>query len=157
MEENRKNPKMNKGFASINLAIAGYDDVPDPIYEIMEIRAFYHRLYKKVPYFLFYVSPINKIPYYILCCLADIDVKARSGAWKSPIQLAKETGSMEAIGETTVEVRLDGEIGYSIIEAIQAHAEKIGFVDDHVELPIMYKIIEGMIKVEERENKYINE
>lgn len=155
IKENEQNPKMRKGFSSIGLFIQGWDDVPDPIYEIMEIRRFYMKLYRKIPHFLFYVSPLGNIPHYILACLADIEVKARHGNFASPIELTRKQGHIKDVGSTTIEIQLPGEIGYHIIDSIKEHAERIQFEDEHEELPVIYKFIEQTIKKNDRLNKYM--
>jgi len=154
MKENEKNPKMRKGFSSIGLFIQGWEDVPEPIYEIMEIRRFYMKLYRKMPYFLYYIAPIMELPPYILACLSDIEVKARHGKFVSPLELMKNEGHTRNIGATTIAVGLPGEIGYGMIHAIENHAKTLQFQDEGEELPIIYKLIESAIKEEERLNKY---
>lgn len=154
VKENEKNPKMNKGFASIAIFIQGWDDVPEPIYEIKEIRRFYQRLYRKMPHFLYYVAPIEKVPFYIIACLGDVEIKDRQGKFMSPMELVIKEGTTADIGSTLIEIRLSGEVGYKMIEEIQAHVETIKFEDKHEELPTVYSLIEKCIKKDERLNKF---
>lgn len=154
MKENEKSPRMRKGFASIGLFIQGWEDVPEPIYEITEIRRFYMKLYRKMPHFMYYIAPIGNLPQYILACIGDIEVKARHGNFVSPLELMKNEGHTRNIGATTISVSLPGEIGYTMIESIEKHAKELQFQDEDNELPIIYKLIENTIKKEERLNKY---
>lgn len=153
MKENDKDRR--KGFSSIHIGISGWDDTPEPIYEIMPIRRFYMKLFRKMPHFLFYISPMRQIPKYIIACLSDIEVLERSGKFKAPLDLIKEEGSTKNIGSTVIEVKLKGEIGYKMIAAINDHAEKVGFVDKNRELIEVYKMIEGSIRSEERKTIYL--
>jgi hypothetical protein len=95
-----------KGFASMYLGIGGWDDDPQPIYEIMPIRRFYMKLFKKKTHFLFYVGSFHKTPQFILACLSDIEVRARHGKFVSPIDELKERGHLNELGSTTVEVHI---------------------------------------------------
>lgn len=57
-------------------------------------------------------------------------------------------------GETTVMKMLSGVIGYNMINAIRDHVNKVGFIDELEELPILYRVIESTIRAEERKNLY---
>lgn len=123
----------DKGFSSLMLAINGYDDIPKEIYEIEDTREYLQRLIHRIPFLLFYISPINEMPMQIITSLSDFK-KFYSG----PL-------STEAYkkGNHQVEVNLSTKYKNMMTQAIERHVRKIGFADKNKELPILYKYING--------------
>jgi hypothetical protein len=143
IEENEKNP-IRKGFASVSLNIDGWDGISNPNYEIEEIRQFFLNLFRVMPHFLYYISPMKEAPKTIIACLSD-----------SPLEQSKDLLHPGDLGETVETGRLPGEIGYKMLDAIGEHVDRIGFEDEHEELPIIYQLIENSIKEEDRKCDFL--
>ncbi len=54
------------------MSIDGYDDIPDEIYEINEIRAYIKLVLDEWPALFYYLSPINGLSGSFLACLGDV-------------------------------------------------------------------------------------
>lgn len=128
-----------KGFSSILFSIKGYDEDPRELYEIEKVRRFYARLVKKVPHFLYYVSPINQMPGQIIGALAYDIIKV-------------ETEENKKENRHSSEFFLESSLGYQMQDSIELHVEKKGFEDTENELSIVLKLIEWSIpKADRRE------
>lgn len=138
-----------KGFSSIGMTIDGYNDVTEELYEIDKVRRYFSRLVKKVPHLLYYMNPLTRMPMQIIGSLSDF-VKVAHGEVIAPSVVLKRDGNLDNVGEHTAEFRLPADIGYMMIDAIQDHAKKVGFEDADKELPVLLKLIERAIPMEDR-------
>lgn len=136
-----------KGFSSIGLTIDGYNDVTEELYEIDKVRRFFSRLVKRVPHFLFYMNPFTHMPMQIIGSLSDF-IKVAHGEVEPPSAVLMRDGNLDNVGEHTAEFRLPADIGYVMIDTIQDHAKKVGFDDKENELPVLLKMIEHSIPLE---------
>lgn len=50
---------------------SGYDDVPDELFEIKEVRKYVHKLFKKFPYLLYYINTEIEAQHWLMSSLAD--------------------------------------------------------------------------------------
>ncbi len=125
--------KSNKGFGGMMLAINGYDDIPEELYEIDETRKYLQKLVKKIPHILFYLSPINRMPTQVITALSDFEKY-----YRGPL-------SIEAYkkGEHTVKVMLSQENKDLMTNSIKRHVEKVKFEDKYEDLSNIYKFING--------------
>lgn len=143
-----------KGFSSIALTIDGYNDVTDELYEIDKVRRFFSRLVKKIPHLLYYMHPYTRMPIQIIGSLSDY-AKVAHGEVLPPSVVLKRDGHLDNVGEHTAEFHLPADIGYTMIDAIRNHAEKVGFEDKDKELPVVLKFIEMNILKEHRREQEI--
>ncbi len=58
---------------SLNLTFSGYDDIPDEIFEIMEIRQFVKVLLQKYPNIFYYLNQEFECLQNIIVCYADFE------------------------------------------------------------------------------------
>lgn len=63
--------KRARGSAVI--AFSGYDDIPDEVFEIKEVRDYVKQLFKKYPHILYYMSEDMEAVNVLLSCLCDVD------------------------------------------------------------------------------------
>ena len=128
---------LTMGFASILFSIKGYDDDPRELYEIDKVRRFYTRLIKKVPHFLYYVNPMNQMPFQIIGALAFDITKVETEVNKKD-QRHSATFYLESV------------LGYHMIDSIEQHVKNSEFVDTENQLPVLLKLIEWSIPKSER-------
>ncbi|WP_052947809.1 hypothetical protein [Aneurinibacillus tyrosinisolvens] len=126
----------DKGFSSIMLSIDGWNDVPEELYEISQVRRFMGKLIRKVPHLLFYLSPGNQMPHQILASLSDVE-KFSSGPVSIPEYYKGQHHALIQLPQVMADMMLN---------AIQTHAAKVDFEDKEGQLPVIYKIIEGLAK-----------
>ncbi|RHW36001.1 hypothetical protein D1B31_18100 [Neobacillus notoginsengisoli] len=133
-----------KGFSSIALTIDGYNDVVEELYELPHVRRYFNRLIKKLPHFLYYVNPFTRMPPQIIGALSDY-TKVAFGVLETPAAVLKRDGNLDNVGKHSVSFSLPPDIGYKMIDAIVAHADKVEFKDKDNELPILLRLIEQSI------------
>lgn len=67
---------------SLVITVDGYDDVPDELYEIKEVREFVEKLFRKYPHLLYYISNFGGAEQWIVTSLADEVLSVTTGEKK---------------------------------------------------------------------------
>ncbi|MFS0557489.1 hypothetical protein [Brevibacillus sp. 179-C9.3 HS] len=126
--------RQDKGFGSLMLAIDGWDHVPEELYEIPQVRKFMVKLIRMIPHLLFYLNPVNQMPYQLLASLSDVQ-KFYHGPVTMPEYIQ---GQHDAL------IKLPREMATLMLNAIKQHAETVQFDDKDGELPVIYGLIERL-------------
>ncbi|PGF05262.1 hypothetical protein [Bacillus toyonensis] len=61
----------SRGYASLIITFNGYDDIPDSVFEIMDIRKYVQGLFSRVPHLLFYMANMPEVRENMLLCICD--------------------------------------------------------------------------------------
>lgn len=59
------------GRQNLSIACSGYDDVPDELYEIPEVRKYVQKMFKRYPYMLYYINTETESEHWLLSSVAD--------------------------------------------------------------------------------------
>lgn len=101
-------------LGSVYIAFDGYDDKPEEIFEIPEIRKFVRKAFKEYPDLFFFLTNLDELNNTILSCLCTISIYRREGEkvratedygygddWKNrpkiPVQIAMPSDLMRSI------------------------------------------------------------
>ncbi|MGF2716489.1 hypothetical protein ACQUY5_30475 [Bacillus cereus] len=63
----------SRGYASLIITFNGYDDIPDSVFEIMDIRKYVQGLFSRVPHLLFYMANMPEVRENMLLCICDFE------------------------------------------------------------------------------------
>lgn len=97
------------------LIFIGYDDVPEEIYEIIEIRNWMTEVIKRHPYFLYYLNPnIEQNLAIITACISDI-VATSTLDKKSPNEYYSQGIDIRSVPKVKFQITLPRELALLII------------------------------------------
>jgi hypothetical protein len=126
----------DKGFKTLVLSIDAWDDRLEDLFVIPQVRRFMGKLIRKVPHLLFYMAPVNPMPYQILACLAEVE-QINQGPVLIPEFSNDQVKSI---------VKLPTEWAHQIINGIKEHVAEIQFDDQEEELPIIFQLVNTLVE-----------
>jgi hypothetical protein len=117
----------DKGFASLVLTFDGYNDIPDEIYEIEDIRRWVHGLFLKYPYFLYFINAQAEGYSTILPCISDLKdvIKTEEHYLPDNELLRLGINPFTDLPKVKAVVKMPRSMGIKIITGLEAYGRKI--------------------------------
>lgn len=111
------------------MLFSGYDDNPEEIYSIFEIRSYMKELFDKYPYMFYYLSQLDMTYKTLFFCLCDVSVVApvNQNTLKDVIFDNKNISKIEVV------FSVPNEIHFKLIDGTLDYAEKIGEKESVIE------------------------
>ena len=129
-----------KACGNLVITFSGYDDIPDEVYEIPEIRkwsAKFIELHPEVFYFLNHFLEADQIILTTLCDLTAIHVGEPT---KSPIEYAEMGIDPSDIPQKQIELTLPAGLRERITKAVMDYGRKIGDIKGAKESLAIFEI-----------------
>lgn len=115
--------QVGKGMiGSLMIGCTGYDDVPDELYDIPEVKDYVREIFKKYPHIPYYLSrEDNPNAWLFACCGTTIKMGENN---LSPNELIKKYGSYDKIPPQPFAIKLSDDFLYPLLKATIAHGRK---------------------------------
>ena len=107
------------------ITFMGYDDMPQEIYEIKDIRLFVEKLFRKYPYILYFINNFESNSGLLLACIADIRMQVDVNR-KPFMEYMGSMGQFINRPQQTAELSLSESKCLSIISDIVEYGLSIG-------------------------------
>jgi hypothetical protein len=133
---NELDKRPDKGFKSLVLSFDAWDEKLEDLFDIPQVRRYMGKLFRKVPHLLFYMAPVNHMPFQLLACLAEIE-RINQG----PVLMPDYSSD-----QVKVVVKLPTEWADFVINGIKDHTTKFHFEDQEEELPIIYQLVQNLVE-----------
>jgi hypothetical protein len=123
------------------ITCSGYDDIPDELYEIAEVRKFVQKLFRRYPYILYYINRQVEGDHWLLGCIAD-EVRAivPQEHRLSASELAEKFGYRN-IPQHQLSLLFNGNNLAKILRPILDHGKKIGDIEGAKDIVIQYALV----------------
>ncbi|KJD43982.1 hypothetical protein [Paenibacillus terrae] len=126
----------SKGYNSLLLYIDGYNDIPDELYEIPEVRIWMKKLFRIVPHFLYYIFQEEEDSYgRLLACITDVE-SAYQGEW-----LPTSSYNIRNVPRYTYKVNIKNEDYFRLEKAMRNHILESGNLDHFKSLDLFNKVL----------------
>ncbi|MEC2463862.1 hypothetical protein P9X10_02945 [Bacillus cereus] len=115
----------NRGYASLVITFNGYDDIPDSVFEIMDIRKYVKGLFSRVPHLLFYMADMPEVRENMLLCISDFEKLGSSEhiPYEQLLELALE--DYDKIPKEQIVVTLPSEKKRQLAETLRKYGNKV--------------------------------
>lgn len=118
-----------KARNSLLITFSGYDDIPDEIYEIPEIRRWVAKLVKRNPEVFYFLNRELEGSQIILATLCDLTSFYVGEPTKSPLEYYESGIDPTDLPKKTVELTISDELKEHIIKGVTDYAKKINDID----------------------------
>lgn len=116
--------QVGRGMAeTILLGCKGYDDIPDELYDIPEVRKYIQLLFEKYPHLPYYLFKNDNAESWLFACCGESEQIGEQNTL-SANELMEKYGSYDNIPKQPFSIKLEKEFLLPVLKATIAHGRK---------------------------------
>lgn len=109
------------------LSFSGYDDIPDELYEIQEVRFFIYRMLRDYPEVLYFIDPGTEMIIILMAAIGDLEVKYSGEPTLSPEEYHEKGYGFEDLPRKYFNyIRVPEQVKKNLIAKLLEFGQKIG-------------------------------
>lgn len=119
----------NGGYNRLHLTFGGYGDVPDEVYEIMEIRKWVAFIIERYPKLFFYLTDMQQIDELVMLCYFDVETSHVGEKLTEEEWFKRGRYTPDSRPEVRIKVTWEREKLNQIVAGVRKHGKETGRED----------------------------